>query len=73
MQQINIASGRVTTQSSAYIQSCGQLVIHHTMVAPAVEAAVQSALANQQYDRIAAILDAAELEVIQQPAAELLP
>jgi hypothetical protein len=43
------------------------------MVAPAVEAAVQSALANQQYDRIAAILDAAELEVIQQPAAELLP
>jgi hypothetical protein len=34
------------------------------MLAPAVEAAVQSALANQQYDRIAAILDAAELEVI---------
>lgn len=33
------------------------------MVAPAVEAAVQSALANQQYGRIAAILDAAELEV----------
>jgi hypothetical protein len=33
------------------------------MAPPGVEAAVQSALANQQYDRIAAILDAAELEV----------
>lgn len=33
------------------------------MAPPAVDAAVQSALANQQYDRIAPILDAAELEV----------
>jgi hypothetical protein len=33
------------------------------MVPAAVDAAVQSALANQQYDRVAAILDAAELEV----------
>lgn len=33
------------------------------MAPPAVDAAVQSALANQQYDRVAAILDAAELEV----------
>jgi hypothetical protein len=34
-----------------------------SMVPPAVDSAVQSALANQQYDRVAAILDAAELEV----------
>lgn len=34
-----------------------------SMAPPGVEAAVQSALANQQYDRIAAVLDAAELEV----------
>lgn len=33
------------------------------MVSPAVDAAVQSALANQQFDTIAAVLDAAELEV----------
>lgn len=33
------------------------------MVPPAVDSSVQSALANQQYDRVAAILDAAELEV----------
>jgi len=33
------------------------------MAPPAVDAAVQSALANQQYDRVSAILDAAELEV----------
>lgn len=41
------------------------------MAPPAVDAAVQSALANQQYDRIAAILDAAELEVCI-TAAELV-
>lgn len=35
------------------------------MVNAAVEAALQSALANQQYDIISAILDAAELEVHQ--------
>lgn len=33
------------------------------MVYPAVEAALQSALANQQYESISAILDTAELEV----------
>jgi hypothetical protein len=33
------------------------------MANPAVEAALQSALANQQYDSVAPILDAAELEV----------
>lgn len=33
------------------------------MANPAVEAALQSALANQQFDSVAPILDAAELEV----------
>jgi hypothetical protein len=33
------------------------------MAGPAVEAALASALANQQFSSVAAILDAAELEV----------